>query len=163
MNSKLIHVEIVNPIDRIRGADEIAISVTCTFETGSGQRKMAGVATCNRADELDGTVLKAIENAKDNFSKFETDVLCGNQNLSKVVREMLVPSVDLKRRKITSKEELDKMYEIVGEDKQQKIIGLCEALGIDIIDTLTWTNIEVIVLINYLERMTEPLSRGNDG
>lgn len=159
---KLISFKINDHIDRIRGAEEIVISVSCKFQDGSNVTEVSGLGLCTAASNLNDAVKAAIENAKENLSLVSQLQASGpkdTEKISQLIRTTLSTKVALEAKKNSSNEaELKRMYEIVGEDKQQKISGLCEALGIDKIVINEWTNIEALVLITYLEKMTDPIA-----
>lgn len=159
---KLVSAIVNSPIDRIRGAEEILINMECTFVDNQEYRTVTGVAVCKSVADIPVTGIKdALNNAELQLTNlginFESNKKT-NQMLSKVMKAVIAPSVATEVKK-SNRSDLDKMYELADETKQVKITGLCEALGIDIIDVVTneWTNVEVLILTNYLEKMTEPL------
>lgn len=168
MNYKLIKSCIQTQIDRIRGLEEIVVVVNCTFEVNRQLLEIPGVALCksiSTEQSLQETVNTAIENARANLAlqlKNEPMSSSINTNLTKVMKDMVAIGASHEVKKVTNRGDLDKLYEIAGDDKQLKITGLCEALGIDIIDVKgdSWTNVEALVLINALEKLTAPLVEG---
>ena len=164
MNYELTKCVIAGQVDRIRGETNIIVPVTCTFKVGAREYQVSGVASVADADSISLAIPEAVKNAKEHFEKMftvqateSTGTPTINPNLSKVMKLAISTNVEEKVKKCKSRDEYDKMMEPAGEHLQHKITGLCEALGIDIIDVLTdeWSSIEVLVLSNYLEKMTE--------
>jgi hypothetical protein len=162
MNYELIKCVIAGQIERIRGEESITVPVTCTFKVGNRQYEVIGVSSANKVANIAEAIPEAVKNAEANLSalfKFSSapSEAKPNQNLTKVMKLAVTPVVEDKIKKCKVRDEYNQMMEPAGEHQQQKITGLCEALGIDIIDVLEdkWTSVEVLVLINYLEKMTE--------
>jgi hypothetical protein len=163
MNYRLIKCTLAGQIDRIRGEESITVPVTCTFMTDSKEViEVPGIASCASVKELSKAIDSAIEDAKNNLSTFfgattATSSKMSTEKFSALMKSSVVPGVTNELRKVTNRDEYSRMTEPAGEDKQRKVGGLCEALGIDTIDVTDWSNVEVLVLINYLERLTDPL------
>lgn len=162
MKYKLISCSVSGPIERVRGADQIPINVLCTFETPKGHITMPGVGLTVNPSTINVAIQDGIKEAEQNLLKYHSEESgVPNPALAKVVRQMIAPQVQTKLKGI-GKSELDKMYEVADAEKQQRITDLCEALGIDIIDIVSdqWTNVEIMLLATYLEKLTEPLTGG---
>lgn len=165
MNYRLIKCTIANQIDRIRGEESITVPVTCTFMNESKDlMEVPGISSCLTVEEIPVTIEKAVENAKETLAKLINQTV-GNgmstERFTALMKSAVKPGVATELRKATDRTEYARMNEVAGEDKEKKVNGLCEALGIDTIDVTDWTNVEVLVLINYLERLTDPFIKEN--
>lgn len=162
MNYELVSFQIDNPIDRIRGAEEIAITVSCTFRDGVNERVVSGVSTVKFADKLSEGLSSAIANAKDNLQlcsslELKSKSTEPNSQLGALLKNVISERTT-KKVQSANKTEWDKLYEIAGESCQTKILGLCESLGIENIDITDYVYVEALVLIEALEKLAKPLT-----
>lgn len=148
---------IVSPIDRIRGSQEIPIVVSCTFLYGQREVEVSGVYACLDPAKLEEATLKAIENARTNLQMIQETPSRINEALSKLIKATISTEVT-RFVKTAPQGELTKMYEPCGDHTQDKITGLCETLGIDIIDVSDFLYVEALVLIEYLEKLARPVA-----
>lgn len=158
MSKELCSCVITSPIDRIRGSQKITLVLECKYLVNEKYYTVSGMGYSEEED-LEEAYQMAFRNAEKNLDSMVT-VKAGNSKLTTtLMREMITPSVTTYAKKVGNKDELSRLYEVVGEDKQRRINNLCEALGIDTIPVLAneWTMIEALVLIEYLERMTDSI------
>lgn len=163
MNYVLTNCTISGPIERIRGESLITIPVTCTFEVGHQQYTVSGVSNCESASDIANGFLDAVNNAKSNLEGILNIAPQAKTENPKVLTDLVKMSIEstmateLKRRAL-SRPDYEELMELANEDKQTRVNNLCDALGIDPIQVYkSWTNIEVLVLVEYLEKLTTPL------
>lgn len=154
------------PIDRIRGCVAIPVIVACTFERDGKEYEVSGMALCNDEAGLQEAYATAVTKAEELFKTLAPvmEPIPDKGPVESLIKSMVDFTAETERKKyIKNVEEYNQMNSLATEEKQKTVNGLCEALGITPIDILSngWTMIEVLVLINYLEKMTEPIAGDN--
>ncbi len=160
---KLVRFKVVT-IDKVRGTDTVLVNALCTFDHQGKEYEVSGITTGESLENVASLCQQAKESAENLFklmfnieSSSESKV---SEPLSKFVREVISPAV-MKEAKTYKQDELKKLYEPADDHKQKKVSELCETLGIDIIPVQdSWTMIEVLVLISYLEKMADGIVGG---
>lgn len=164
MNYRLTKCTLAGQIERIRGEESITVPVTCTFTSDSKEVvEVPGISFCLSTKEIPQAINGAIQDAKNTLTTV-LGISTGNGGMSTekftaLMKSAVMPGVTNELKKATNRDEYSRMTDPVGEDKERKVNGLCEALGIDTIDIKDWSNVEVLVLINYLERLTDPFTK----
>lgn len=170
MSLKLVSCKLSSPIDRVRASETVVVSVECEYSDGKNSIKVAGIATTaeDTAGALRAAFLEAQENAKQNAETLYNAKFAATTN-NKLVKTLLEPklepakekyfsAVDEANKKEVPREPLiSKLEGPVNEKMTAEINGLCEALGIDLIDLADWNMLEALALIEELRQKAKRL------
>lgn len=159
-NLQLLSFRFSQPIERIRGGP-ICIALHCEFKINEQFLHIPGYAFCNEEKEVDNAIKEAINNAINNTSLVSMEER--ESNLSNVIKTLMKIDYNIAKTKLTDgKEELLKIEEPVGKEKQTVVTELCSLLGINRINILSpvpFTNMEAMVLIEVLKNKASKLTK----
>ncbi len=168
-----------SPIERIRGSEQIRVSVRANFKIQGLDYEVSGIALTKSdsstalQEAYDSAILDAEANLRKILSR--NGNLAGNKVMSNFLKELLQPKVSeekVKREEMVMNDPkvLDKDRDIqrlqgpTDEIRQKKINELCETLGIEPICVMgdePWTLLESLALITELEAKTSRFESKN--
>lgn len=171
MKYRLLGYHYDSPIERIRGSNEVRVSIIATFSIAGIKYQVPGVSMTNTIDNINEATKSALENAIQNVESLveANSNISQVNNMSNIIKSLIQPSLKEKENKmmdtinndpkvLDKQRNIDRLQGPADETRQTKINELCEVLGIEPIIVAgddPWSMLEALALIEELKLKTE--------